>query len=150
MSLPLTRRIAQAALLVAAAAAPAVGAAGTASADALKAPDLGTLSAVDGAQLGNHVDSVSRQAGAVTTDAGNKVVRTALPAAGKALGTAGTTGKSTLQSGQRTTGQLAGSAGSAVGGAAKTVTKGGAAGKGLPTDGLAGGNVTKTLPSLGG
>ncbi|MGI5339858.1 ATP-binding protein [Streptomyces sp. CA-181903] len=146
MSLPLTRRIAQVALLVAAGAAPVVGAAGAASADALKAPELGGLTAVDATQVGNHVETVSKTADAVTTDAGNKVVHTALPAAKKALGTTSTTGKATLHSGQKTAGHLAGTTGSAVGGAAKAVGKGGTVGKGLPTDQLAGGGVTKSLP----
>ncbi|MBA2944350.1 ATP-binding protein [Streptomyces himalayensis] len=50
MSLPLTRRIARAALLVAAGAAPVVGAAGSASAAQLPvdAPKLGGLTALDG------------------------------------------------------------------------------------------------------
>ncbi|GAA0391217.1 ATP-binding protein [Streptomyces luteireticuli] len=144
MSLPLTRRIAQAALLVAASAGAAAGAAGAASADTLKAPDaLGAVSMADGAQLGNKVDAVSHQAGALTTDAGNKVVHTALPATQHALGTAGTTGKSALESTQHTTGQLAGQAGQAVGGAAQGVAK---SGGNMP----AGGNVTKALPHLGG
>ncbi|KNB51783.1 hypothetical protein [Streptomyces caatingaensis] len=143
MSLPLTRRIAQAALLVAAGAAASVGAAGAANADALKAPDaLGAVSMADGAQLGNKVDAVSHQAGALTTDAGNKVVHTALPATGQALHTAGKTGKGALDSTQRTTGQLAGQAGQAVGGAAHGVAK---SGGNVPA-----GNVTKALPSLGG
>ncbi|MFE0582435.1 MULTISPECIES: hypothetical protein [unclassified Streptomyces] len=48
MSLPLTRRIARAALLVAAGAAPVVGAAGAASAAGLESvPQLGALTAPD-------------------------------------------------------------------------------------------------------
>ncbi|MFI8340290.1 ATP-binding protein [Streptomyces sp. NPDC085639] len=50
MSLPLTRRIARAALLIAAGAAPVVGAAGAASAAGLESvPQLGQLTATDGA-----------------------------------------------------------------------------------------------------
>ncbi|MER5826514.1 ATP-binding protein, partial [Streptomyces mirabilis] len=62
MSLPLTRRIARAALLIAAGAAPVVGAAGSASAAAeLPAtPDLGGLTALDGAHVGNTVDGATQ------------------------------------------------------------------------------------------
>ncbi|MER7713429.1 ATP-binding protein [Streptomyces werraensis] len=69
MSLPLSRRIARAALLVAAGAAAGVGAAGSASAaPALpSAPNLG-LSALDGAP-GKTVDNVSRGVGKTTPDA---------------------------------------------------------------------------------
>ncbi|MBH0244931.1 hypothetical protein I3W98_21880, partial [Streptomyces cavourensis] len=61
MSLPLTRRIARTALLIAAGAAPVVGAAGAASAAELpRTPDLGGLTALDGAGLGNTVDGAAR------------------------------------------------------------------------------------------
>ncbi|MFI9719081.1 ATP-binding protein [Streptomyces sp. NPDC052396] len=143
MSLPLTRRIARAALLVAAGAAPLVGAAGAANAaDLAQAPDLGGLTAVDGTHLGNTVEGASQQAGAMTTDVAGKAAHTAVPATGQAVGTVGKTARTT----QRTTGELAGSAGSAVGGAAQGVTKGG---------GLTGGGagvtdqLPHTLPSLG-
>ncbi|MFE4643426.1 ATP-binding protein, partial [Streptomyces sp. NPDC056730] len=54
MSLPLTRRIARAALLVAAGAAPVIGAAGAANAAALpQTTDLGAVSALDGAAPGD-------------------------------------------------------------------------------------------------
>ncbi|MFE7121170.1 hypothetical protein ACFU99_37655, partial [Streptomyces sp. NPDC057654] len=72
MSLPLTRRIARAALLVAAA-APVIGAAGAASAAALPStPALGGLSTIDGANLGNAVDGASQKATNVAGDAGSK------------------------------------------------------------------------------
>lgn len=127
MSLPLTRRIARAALLVAAA-APIVGAAaGSASAaDLVKAPDLGGLSAVDSANLGNNVDSVSHQAGDVATGVGAKAVHTTTSAVSKA-------GKEHVPAAQKVTGQLAGSAGQAVSETAKGVTKGGLPTQGLPT-----------------
>ncbi|WP_018544325.1 hypothetical protein [Streptomyces sp. LaPpAH-108] len=86
MSLPMTRRIARAALLTAAGVVAGVGVAGTAGAAAQHpsaAPGLGGLSALDG----------------VSGLAGNKVVQQAVPAAGalknaapaasKATGTAG-------------------------------------------------------------
>ncbi|MET9366927.1 ATP-binding protein [Streptomyces griseoflavus] len=70
MSLPLTRRIARAALIVAAGAAAGVGAAGSASAapQLPAAPGLG-LSALDGA-TGNTMDNVSKGVGKTTPDAG--------------------------------------------------------------------------------
>ncbi|MEU4731721.1 MULTISPECIES: ATP-binding protein [unclassified Streptomyces] len=83
MSLPLTRRIARAALLVAAGAAPVVGAAGAASAAGLESvPQLGTLTAPDTAD-----------ASATATDAVGTAAQT-LPApaadvAGKAGGLLG-------------------------------------------------------------
>ncbi|MFG3004812.1 ATP-binding protein [Streptomyces calvus] len=69
MSLPLTRRIARAALLVAAGAAAGVGAAGSASAapELPAAPNVGGLTALDQA-AGNTVDDVARD---VTKAAGN-------------------------------------------------------------------------------
>ncbi|GGW86185.1 ATP-binding protein [Streptomyces malachitofuscus] len=80
MSLPLTRRIARAALLVAAGAAAGVGAAGTATAapELPSAPNLG-LTALDGAP-GSTVDNVTRGVGKATPDA-NEVT----PAAGKTV-----------------------------------------------------------------
>src|ERR1044072_3000543 len=66
MSLPLTRRIARTALLVAASAAPVVGAAGAASAvdPALPhTPKLGGLSAVDPPPVGELAAPASQQAG---------------------------------------------------------------------------------------
>lgn len=69
MSLPLTRRIARAALIVAAGAAAGVGAAGTASAapELPTTPNLG-LNALDGAP-GSTVNTVTRGVHQVTPDA---------------------------------------------------------------------------------
>lgn len=80
MSLPLTRRIARAALIVAAGAAAGVGAAGSASAapQLPAAPGLG-LNALDGAP-GTTMDNVSRGVGKTTPDAGQVA-----PAAGTAV-----------------------------------------------------------------
>ncbi|WP_309061363.1 ATP-binding protein [Streptomyces sp.] len=74
MSLPLTRRIARAALLVAAGAAAGVGAAGSASAapELSTAPNLGGLTALDGA-TGNTVSSVTQSVTETAEDA-DKVV----------------------------------------------------------------------------
>ncbi|GAA2282233.1 hypothetical protein GCM10010415_59280 [Streptomyces atrovirens] len=81
MSLPLTRRIARAALLVAAGAAAGVGAAGSASAapELPAAPNLGGLTAVDGA-AGDTVDNVTQDVAKTTGDA-DKVA----PGAGKTV-----------------------------------------------------------------
>ncbi|GHF68865.1 ATP-binding protein [Streptomyces mashuensis] len=130
MSLPLTRRIARVALLVAAGAAPVVGAAGSASAaDLVKAPDLGGLSAVDSANLGSGLDSTSHQAGAVATGVGTKAVHTTTGAVSKA-------GKEHVPAAQKAVGQVAGGAGQAVGQTAQGVTKGGLPTQALPGKGL--------------
>ncbi|GAA2725849.1 MULTISPECIES: ATP-binding protein [Streptomyces] len=131
MSLPLTRRIARVALLVAAGAAPVVGAAGSASAaDLVKAPDaLGGLSSVDSANLGNNLDSTSHQAGSVAQGVGAKAVHTTTSTVGKAT-------KEHVPAAQKAVGQVAGGAGKAVGETAKGVTKTGLPTQGLPTQGL--------------
>ncbi|GAA3501203.1 ATP-binding protein [Streptomyces prasinosporus] len=76
MSLPLTRRIARAALLVAAGAAAGVGAAGSASAapELPTAPDLGGLTALDGA-TGDTVTGARQNVAGTAKDA-DKVVPT--------------------------------------------------------------------------
>lgn len=61
MSLPLSRRIAQAALLLGAAAAPLLGA-GAAHAAAPQQAGVGGLTALDGTQLGHTVDTTSHKA----------------------------------------------------------------------------------------
>ncbi|GAA2631781.1 MULTISPECIES: ATP-binding protein [Streptomyces] len=67
MSLPLTRRIARAALLVAAGAAPVVGAAGAASAAGLESvPQLGQLTAPDTAATADAATGVLDTAGGAT------------------------------------------------------------------------------------
>ncbi|MFE6959701.1 ATP-binding protein [Streptomyces sp. NPDC057696] len=87
MSLPLTRRIARAALLIAAGAAPVVGAAGSASAVDLPAtPNVGGLTALDGANVGNTVDGAAKNVSGLAGDTGSKAVKKAVPAAGKAVG----------------------------------------------------------------
>ncbi|WP_329194834.1 ATP-binding protein [Streptomyces sp. NBC_01435] len=129
MSLPLTRRIARAALLIAAGAAPVVGAAGVAGAAQLpQAPELGGLTSVDGAGLGKTVDSASQQGTQVAGETGGKIVGTALPAATKTVGKAGAEAAPTVQ---KTAGSAAGSAGQVLGEAAGAATK-----SSLPTQGL--------------
>ncbi|MFB8125753.1 ATP-binding protein [Streptomyces bacillaris] len=143
MSLPLTRRIARTALLIAAGAAPVVGAAGAASAAELpRTPDLGGLTALDGAGLGNTVDSAARQGTQAASETGGRLVGTALPAAGA---TVGKTARVAAPAVQETVGQTAGSAGEALGG----VTD--AAAGGLPTDSLTqGGGLPTDALTKGG
>ncbi|MFF2405575.1 ATP-binding protein [Streptomyces sp. NPDC058092] len=129
MSLPLTRRIARAALLIAAGAAPVVGAAGAAGAAELpQPPELGGLTTVDGTGLGRTVDGASQQGTKAAGETGGKVVGTTLPAAGKTVGKAGAQAAPAVQN---AAGGAAGSAGKVLGGAAGTATRGG-----LPTHGL--------------
>ncbi|MER7997611.1 ATP-binding protein [Streptomyces sp. NPDC004749] len=75
MSLSLTRRIARTALIVAAGAAPVLGAAGAANAAALpESTGLGAVSALDGGTLGDTVGKTAGSAGealgGATTEAG--------------------------------------------------------------------------------
>ncbi|MFD7867824.1 ATP-binding protein [Streptomyces sp. NPDC057682] len=128
MSLPLTRRIARTALLLAAGAAPVVGAAGAAGAAEL-APDLGGLTSVEGAGLGQAVNGA---AGDVAGPAGAKVVDTALPVAGKTLGEAGKQAAPAAAGVGKT---VQGGAADALGGAAKGAPAGGQLMGGLPIGG---------------
>ncbi|MFE6496607.1 ATP-binding protein [Streptomyces sp. NPDC057748] len=133
MSLPLTRRIARAALLIAAGTAPVVGAAGAAGAAELpQAPELGGLTTVDGAGLGKTADGASQQGAQVAGDTGGRIVGTTLPAATRTVGKAGA---ETTPAVQKAAGGAAGSAGRLVGEAAGTATKGGLPTQGLPIGG---------------
>ncbi|MEU1053770.1 ATP-binding protein [Streptomyces sp. NPDC005876] len=135
MSLPLTRRIARAALLVAAGAAAGVGAAGSASAapELPATPNLAGLTALDGANVGATVDSAAQNVTKTAGETGGNAVKKAVPAAGK---TGGSVVKQTTPAAQKAAGDAAGAAGDIVGDTAKTATKGGlptdAVGKGLP------------------
>ncbi|WP_310722744.1 ATP-binding protein [Streptomyces sp. N2A] len=84
MSLPVTRRIARAALLVAAGAAPVIAAAGTASAANLpvKAPDLvgGLTAPLDSHKTGDTLDRAAHQGVGVLNEAGNKAATKLAPA----------------------------------------------------------------------
>ncbi|MFE7708299.1 ATP-binding protein [Streptomyces sp. NPDC057486] len=132
MSLPLTRRIARAALLIAAGAAPVVGAAGAAGAAELpQAPELGGLTTVDGAGLGKTVDGASEQGAKIAGATGGKIVGTAVPAAGR------TVGSKAAPAAQKVAGEAAGNAGELVGGATGAAAKGSLpTTHGLPTQGL--------------
>ncbi|MCW2872919.1 ATP-binding protein [Actinacidiphila oryziradicis] len=114
MSLPLSRRIARAALLVGAAAAPLIGA-GAASAAALpQTTDLGGLTNLDSAGVANTLDGTTHQAGEV----GGKAVKAAVPAVGKGVSTVGRTA---LPAAQKSAGKSAGSATETVGKLGKSV-----------------------------
>ncbi|MFF3851316.1 hypothetical protein [Streptomyces sp. NPDC002328] len=88
MTLPLTRRIARAALLVAAGAAAGIGAAGSAgAAPALPAaPGLGGLTALDGANADKALDGAAgqavKQAVPVAQKAASSVTKGGLPGTG--------------------------------------------------------------------
>lgn len=126
MSLPLTRRIARAALLIAAGAAPVVGAAGAAGAAELpQAPQLGGLTTLDGAGLGKTLDGVAPQGKAGKS--GGKVVGTTLPAATRTVEKAGHSATPVVR---KTAGETAGTAGKLLGETAGSATGG------LPTKGL--------------
>ncbi|MFC8533802.1 ATP-binding protein [Streptomyces sp. NPDC057249] len=125
MSLPLTRRIARTALLIAAGAAPVVGAAGAAGAAELtQAPDLGGLTSVEGSGLGKTVEGAAKPASGAASETGGKLVGTALPVAGKTLTDVG--GKA-APAAKKVSGATKGGATGTVSDAAKG---------GLPTDAL--------------
>jgi hypothetical protein len=134
MSLPLPRRIAQAALLLGAAAAPLIGA-GSAHAAALPQQKLGGLSTLDGANLGNTVEAASHQATTLAGQAGTQAMRTAPPAADRIVGT---TAKTALPTAQKTAGNAGDSAGRIVGATAESA--GGSVPGALPAS---------TLPNTG-
>ncbi|MEE1756391.1 ATP-binding protein [Streptomyces sp. SP18CS02] len=138
MSLPLTRRIARAALLIAAGAAPVVGAAGSASAvDLPRSTDLGGVSALDTGAAGDTVGGASENVTGAVGDTGGTTVKKAVPAAGQ---TVGKTGKTATPVAQKAAGETAGTTGELVGGAA------GAATEAAPTDALGGGLPKTGLP----
>ncbi|MFD0394737.1 ATP-binding protein [Streptomyces nogalater] len=144
MSLPLTRRIARAALLVAAGAAAGVGAAGSAGAATNLpdvAPNLSGLTALDGAHAGDSVDSAAQQVTSVAGHTGGKAVEQAVPAAGK---TGGSAVKRTAPVAQKAAGDVAGAAGCPRG------RRGRRDEGGLPTDAVTkGGLPTGSLPTQG-
>lgn len=134
MSLPLPRRIAQAALLLGAAAAPLVGA-GAAHAAAPQQTGVGGLSAVDGAQLGSAVDGASQKATGLAAQSGAQAVRSAVPAAGRIVGTASRTATPVAQ---QSAAQTTDAAGRVVGATAESLPLTGALPNtgALPTDQL--------------
>ncbi|MGW2419844.1 ATP-binding protein [Streptomyces sp. NPDC001709] len=125
MSLPLTRRIARAALLVAAGAAAGVGAAGSAGAATnlpVATPNTGGLTAPDTANVGGTVEGAAQNATSLAAATGGKAVGQTLPGAAK---TGTNAVKKTAPVAQKAAGQAAGAAGSVVGDAASSTTKSG-------------------------
>lgn len=114
MSLPLPRRIAQAALLLGAAAAPLVGA-GAAHAAAPQ-QGLGGLSRLD---LGGNVKGASHEATTLAGTTGTQSLRTALPATDHVVGTLSS---GHLPAARTTAGQAADAAGQVLGGAAESAS----------------------------
>ncbi|MFF0060521.1 ATP-binding protein [Streptomyces sp. NPDC005279] len=143
MSLPLTRRIARAALLIAAGAAPVVGAVGSASAADLPQAPIGGLTALDADGAGGTVDGATQKTSDLAGKTGGDAVEQAVPAAGKTVGKAGRTAAPVAQ---KAAGDTAGGAGDVVGGAAGTTTER-LDGSGLQADSLGGGSLpTEQLP----
>ncbi|MFZ4302048.1 ATP-binding protein [Streptomyces cinereoruber] len=130
MSLPLTRRIARAALIVAAGAAPVVGAAGSASAlDHGLAPTgaLGGLTALDVSESGSTVDGASRSTAGVVGQAGEAAAPVAQKVAGDTAGTAAgeVLGKTAGAAVESTEGPTGGALGGGLGGLPTGQTLGG-------------------------
>lgn len=89
MSLSLSRRVARAALLIAAGAAPLVGAAGAASALELpKANDLGGLTNPGGTSLGHEVNQTAKTAAPGAARSASTVAGQTARAVGRTTGTA--------------------------------------------------------------
>ncbi|GAB2590233.1 hypothetical protein GCM10027168_24160 [Streptomyces capparidis] len=133
MSLPLTRRIARAALLVAAGAVPVAGAAGAASAAELPlAAKPGGLTQPDLVDLGNKLDTASRNSTEAIGKTGSRAIGTTVPAAGRTVGSVSKTALPAVPALQKAVGsaigqtakgvgETAGNAGKLVGGTAETV-----------------------------
>ncbi|MHB6909516.1 ATP-binding protein [Streptomyces sp. DB-54] len=88
MSLPVTRRIARAALLVAAGAAPVVAAAGSASAVNLppSGSEMGGLTTLDSANTSKALDNTARTGLALVNKTGAEAAQTLAPALARTLG----------------------------------------------------------------
>ncbi|WP_329023007.1 ATP-binding protein [Streptomyces sp. NBC_00690] len=137
MSLPLTRRIARAALLIAAGTVPVVGAAGSASAVELQqANPLGALTALDSGALSGAVDGAAQKTSNLADSTGNNTVKETVPAAAKTVGQAG---EAAAPAAQKAAGEVTGTASSTLGRA--TGSTGESLG-GLPT-----GQLGSTLPA---
>jgi hypothetical protein len=89
MSLPLSRRIVQAALVVAAGAVPSVVAGTAQAAPALPSvPDLGGLSRLSSPDLGGTVENTAHQTGALAGSGAGQAVSNGLPVVADAAGSA--------------------------------------------------------------
>lgn len=119
MSLPLPRRIVQAALLLGAAAAPLIGAGAAHAAAAPQLPDLGGLTNLDGAGLGDTVDGLSQQATGLAAGTGTRAMRSTVPTTGHIVGT---TGKTTVPAAQHAAGSAGDSTGRLVGATSESAT----------------------------
>ena len=159
MSLPLSRRIVQAAFVVAAGAVPAVLTGVAHAAPSLPAvPDLGGLSQLDGSGLGGQVQSATHQTGQIAGNGTGETVADTVPAVADA---SGDTAAKALPQAQRmlgsTTGQLTQATGStgatrAMPAAAAAPSATGALSSlplgSLPVDSLPVGTVTSTLSGV--
>jgi hypothetical protein len=146
MSLPLSRRIARAALLIAAGAAPVVGAAGSAGAVELQqANPLGGLTALDTQSLGGTVESAAGKSSDLAGSAGGDTVKQTVPAAGRAVTGAGRTATPATR---QATGDAADSAGDLLGGTA-TAAAGSLTGGDVASGSLAGSGLSEGKLPLG-
>jgi hypothetical protein len=118
MPLPFPRRIAQAALLLGAAAAPLVGA-GAAHAAGLPPQDLGGLSNLDDPGLGDAVAGTAHQSTVLAADAGTDAMKSTLPTADHLVGTTGHTALPTAQQAAR---EATDQAGRILGGTTESAT----------------------------
>ncbi|GAA2240587.1 ATP-binding protein [Streptomyces amakusaensis] len=120
MSLPLTRRIARVALIVAAGAAPVIGAASSASAVELSPGNpLGGVSAVDAGSVAATADGTASQGSQLVGNTGGDAVKKAVPTAGKTVGRAGRTA---TPAAQKAAGETAATAGGVIGDTASGAT----------------------------
>jgi hypothetical protein len=140
MSLPLPRRIAQAALLLGAAAAPLVGA-GAAHAAALSQPDLGGVSNLDGPALGDAAAGTTHQAAVLAAETGTDAMKATLPTADHVVGT---TARSAVPTARHAAGSAVDAAGRLAGGSTES-----AAGALPRTDLLPTTPLTSLLPNTG-
>ncbi|MFF3590115.1 ATP-binding protein [Streptomyces sp. NPDC002387] len=149
MSLPLTRRIARVALLIAAGAAPVVGAAGSAGAattDLPANPELAGLTALDNAQLGTGVDGAAQKVDGAAQkvtglagDAGSRTVKAGGGTFKKVAPTANATGGNVVRKAapvaQKVAADATGQADGLLGGTARTGLPGQLPVQGLPLGG---------------
>jgi hypothetical protein len=138
MSLPLSRRIVQAAFVVAAGAVPAVLTGVAHAAPALPAvPDLGGLSQVDGSGLGGQVQSTTHQTGQIAGNGTGETVADTVPAVAD---TAGDTAAKALPQANRMLGSTTGELTRATGSTGAT--------RAMPADAPSTGSATGALSAL--
>lgn len=139
MSLPLTRRIAQAALVVAAGAVPVVaaGAAHAATPELPAVPNLGSLSQIDTAGLGGSVQNAAHHTGQLAGAGAGKAVAAGVPVVADAAGTAA---GGAIPLANRSIGSTAVQATQVAGQTAGTT-------RGLSSLGQAAGHATRSMPT---